>query len=221
MIAIKLTGLDGLQTAITKTLKQAEVGTKQAMATFVKSVERDAKATLQHGSGGFGPTSNTGHLANSVVGTVIRALGSSSSNIIGKVTVTANYAAYIEFGTRKFAARYVATLPQDWKTYAATFKGKGGGTFDQFVQDLLVWIKNRGIRLEPKQMEQGDDFSFGKLRKSKKKKKQTILEGQQQLAYIFAKKIMVEGIRAQPFLYPAVVKHTPKLIEDIKKVFDA
>lgn len=36
-------------------------------------------------------------------------------------------------------------------------------------------------------------------------------------AYPIAKKIMIEGIRPQPFLYPAIVKNVPLLIDNLKK----
>lgn len=204
MIAIQLKGLDGLMVAVNKTIAKAEAETRVALLDFASNVTKDAKTSAP---------ANEGYLRNSIHSSIV--------GMVSKVTVTANYAAYLEFGTRKFAAKYVATLPQDWQTYAALFKGSGGGTFDQFLQDLLQWVKAKGLRLNPKQFEQGDSFTTsGTLRQNRKAKKQTILEGQQQLAYVIALKIMVEGIRAQPFLYPAVVKHTPKLIDDIKKVFD-
>jgi HK97 gp10 family phage protein len=203
-IAVKLNGIEGLMLSINKTIKQAETGTAKALDKFQSNVVKDAKRAAPK---------NEGKLRNSITGSV--------TGLKAKVVVTANYAAYLEFGTRKFAAKYVATLPQDWKTYAATFKGSGGGTFDQFLQDLLQWVKAKKLRLEPKQMEQGDSYTAsGKLRQNKKPKKQTIAEGQEQLAYVIALNILVEGIRAQPYLYPAVVKNTPVLIADIKKVFE-
>lgn len=196
-IAIKLTGIDGLMTAINKTIAQADKETKVALNKFSDNVVKDAKAQLQHGTG-KGPTSNTGHLANSINGTV--------TGNQAKITVTANYAAYIEFGTRKFAAKYVATLPADWKAYASTFKGKGGGTLDEFIQDIMQWVRQKGIG--------------GQLTKSGNlSEKKSSLDAMQQAAYAIALNILQNGIRAQPFLYPAVVKNTQPLIDDIKKIF--
>lgn len=197
-IAVNLKGLDGVMVAINKTIKEAEAGTSKALLTFAKAVEKDAKATLQHGSGGR-PTSNTGHLANSIVGTV--------TGLEAKITVTANYAAYIEFGTRKFAAKYVATLPQDWASYAATFKGKGGGTLDQFIQDIMQWVRQKGVG--------GIQTKSGNVSESKDS-----LAAMQSAAYAIALNILQNGIRAQPYLFPSVVKNTPALIENIKKVFE-
>lgn len=63
-----------------------------------------------------------------------------------RVTVFArtNYAAYLEFGTRGFAAAYVASLPADWQTYAASFQGSGGSAGDYFAR-IFDWVKRKGI----------------------------------------------------------------------------
>lgn len=198
-IAVNLKGLDGLMVAINKTIKEAETGTVKALDKFQSNVVKDAKAQLQHGTGGFGPTSNTGQLAGSISGSVI--------GMQAKIVVASNYAAYIEFGTRKFAAKYVATLPPDWKTYAATFKGKGGGTLDQFIQDIMEWVRQKGIG--------GLKTKSGNVSESKDS-----LAAMQSAAYAIALNILQNGIRAQPYLYPAVVKNTKPLIDDIKKVFE-
>lgn len=105
-----------------------------------------------------------------------------------KVTFFANtnYAAYIEFGTRSYAAQYVASLPSDWQTIANEFKGPGGGTFQEFVVNLTRWVQKKlGIR-----------------------------KGAENVAYAIAKKIVTEGIPAQPFLYPAITKNENILREE-------
>ena len=38
-------------------------------------------------------------------------------------------------------------------------------------------------------------------------------------AYPIARKIMIQGVRPRPFLYPAVNKNLSILIEDIKDIF--
>jgi len=62
-----------------------------------------------------------------------------------KIVVAANYAAYIEFGTRRFAEAYVSTLPATWQEYAAKFKGGSGGNFDDFILRIMGWVKRKGI----------------------------------------------------------------------------
>ena len=189
MLSIKLNGLDNLIATVEKTAKRAESETKVALTKFAKNTETEAKRLAP---------ANEGRLRNSVNGTV--------DGFTAKLTVTADYAAYLEFGTRKFAARYVATLPQDWQSYAATFRGKGGGTFDQFIQDIMQWVRQKGIG--------GLKTKSGRTSESK-----SSLDAMQQAAYAIALNILQNGIRPQPFVYPAVTKNTPVLEADIKKVF--
>jgi hypothetical protein len=104
------------------------------------------------------------------------------------VTISANtdYAAYIEFGTRRFAAAYVSTLPAEWQQFAAQFKGSQPGSFGDFIKRIMAWIKRKGI----------DEAA----------------------AYPIAIKILREGIKAQPFLYPAIRNQTPLLIKDLEDI---
>jgi len=189
-IAVNLKGLDGVMLSIKKTIKEAETGTAKALDKFQSNVVKDAKRAAP---------ANEGKLRNSISGSV--------TGNQAKVVVASNYAAYLEFGTRKFAAKYVATLPADWKAYAATFKGKGGGTMDEFIQDIMQWVRQKGIG--------GQLTKSGNTSESK-----SSLDQMQQAAYAIALNILQNGIRAQPYLYPAVVRNTKPLIDDIKKVFE-
>ena len=63
-----------------------------------------------------------------------------------RITSHAPYSAYMEFGTGKAAATYVATLPDTYKAYALTFKGStGGDSFVTFVFRIAEWITRKGI----------------------------------------------------------------------------
>lgn len=106
-----------------------------------------------------------------------------------KVTVSVNvdYAAYLEFGTRSFAAAYVNSLPAEWQTFAAQFKGGGGGSFDEFVMRLQRWCR---LKL-----------------------------GDEQLAYVVARSIMIKGIRPHPYFVPAVEKNRIELIKTLTALF--
>jgi len=192
-IAIKIEGIDTLLKDINKTIKQAEDEKHKALVKFESNVVKDAKAKLQS------KTSNTGKLANSIFGDV--------KGDTATIVVTANYAAYIEFGTRKFAAQYVSTLPADWKSYAATFKGKGGGDMNEFIQNIMQWVQQRGI-------------GALKTKSGNNSTSASSLDAMQQAAYGIALHILRNGIRPQPYLFPAVEKHTPTLIADIKKIFE-
>lgn len=108
----------------------------------------------------------------------------------GKLSSTfgasANYASFVEFGTRKFAAAYVATLPPDWQSFANQYRGVGNGTFQEFVLSLMGWCKRHGIS--------------------------------DKAAYPIALKILRNGLKPQPFLYPAFNKNKDKLINDLKAI---
>lgn len=114
----------------------------------------------------------------------IKPVLATQDNLKASVIVAANYAAFVEFGTRSFAAAYVSSLPQTWQGYAASFKGKSGGTYNDFILRLMGWIKRKGI--------------------------------DQKLAYPIARKIMRTGIKARPFLFPAVQKNYAELLNRLK-----
>jgi len=95
---------------------------------------------------------DTAAMAKSIVsqkssdeGLLLRSISPKYGQFSASVVASAKYAAYIEFGTRKFAAAYVSSLPADWQTYAATFKGKTGGTFEQFLLSIKAWAARKGI----------------------------------------------------------------------------
>ena len=99
---------------------------------------------------------------------------------------SADYASFQEFGTRKFAAAYIATLPKDWQSFALQYKGGGGGTFADFVSSLVGWCKRHGLS--------------------------------EKLAYPIALKILRNGMKPQPFLYPAFNKAKDQLIKDLQAI---
>lgn len=125
-----------------------------------------------------------------------------------EVVVAADYAAYVEFGTKGFAARYVSTLPADWQTFAAKFRGPGGGSFDEFVMRLTRWVIKKKI---------GATYNV-KTRKRDKVGKQSAKTTAEADAYGIALYIMRHGIKPHPFLYPAVEKNRIELIKRLKQV---
>lgn len=194
MLTIKINGLDNIAAAVEKKAKEAEEQTVVVLNKFAKDTETTAKRLAP---------ANEGKLRNSITGDV--------SGFTAKVVVAADYAAYLEFGTRKFAAKYVATLPPDWQSYAATFRGKGGGSMDQFIQDIMQWVRAKGIG--------GLKTKSGNTSESK-----SSLDAMQQAAYAIALNILQNGIRPHPFIYPALYQvngGTVKALEnDIKKIFN-
>jgi HK97 gp10 family phage protein len=115
-----------------------------------------------------------------------------------------DYAAYLEFGTKSFAEAYVASLPEDWQAFAAEHQGTGGGgTFDDLLIAIINWVIHKGI---------GETLTkSGNTSVSK-----DALHNQYNVAYLIALKIVRNGIKAQPFLYPAFEKNKLELIEKLK-----
>jgi len=134
-----------------------------------------------------------------------------------QISVGVDYAAYLEFGTRKFAAQYVSSLPADWRQVAARAKGGRGGTFEEMVLRITEWVRRKGL---------GTGFA-GPIGvtgtysvKSRRRTGSKDVQAQQnkQAAYAIALKILREGIPAQPYLYPAVNTNIPILIKELNAI---
>lgn len=171
---LEVKGLDTLIKKFDKLAKDAKVEVQAELNDWADTTAQNAKSLVSANS--------------SDEGMLLRSINPNYGNGFASVTVSAKYAAYVEFGTRKYAAAYVSSLPADWQTYAATFKGKSGGTFKEFVKSLMAWGSRTG-KMDPK------------------------------YAYVTALKILREGLKARPFIYPSVQKTTPVLIKNLKAIF--
>lgn len=191
MITIKLKGLDKTIKDVQKLATDANKNAKIALVDFGTRVETEAKRNAP---------ANEGKLRSSINPTF------DNKTFTIKITVATDYAAYQEFGTRKFAAAYVGTLPQEWRTYAATFKGKTGGSMDEFIQSIMAWVRRKGIAATA--TKSGNDSSSV-----------SALDKQQQAAYWIAINILQNGIKPKKFLYEAVKDNLPKLQSDFNKIF--
>lgn len=125
-----------------------------------------------------------------------------------EVTIIAgvDYAAFVEFGTKSFAAEYVGSLPPEWQQYAATFKGKKMGSFEQFLKALVEWVHRKGIT-----------GTYSVKTRKRTGSKDTQASEDRQAAYLIARKILLKGIPAQPFMYPAFEASKKQLIDNLKK----
>lgn len=198
MIKVKIIGA-GISIKYRDLSKNLQNGLQSALNEWADNVATDAKSLVSNNS------SDEGNLVNS-----IRPKYAKLSGGMGKVSVVANtsYAAYIEFGTRKFASSYVPTLPQNWQDIASKAKGKSNsGDFYDFVLAIAMWVKRKGITAR---------YSV----KTRKKLKSTKADEERELnaAWKIAWSIFKNGIRPRPFLYPSVNKNYPKLMQDIKDV---
>lgn len=172
MFTIDVRGLDKTLKNIgdmSDTLKK-EVGYE--LEAWAMNTSKDAKQLVSLNS-------DTGNLQNSI--------NYEANGLKASVSSSAQYAAFVEFGTRKFATQYVATLPPDWRSYAATFKGKKTSQQGGVMARLMAWGKRKGM----------DDKH----------------------AYFAALKILREGSKPHPFLYPSVNKNLPIFIKNVKALF--
>jgi HK97 gp10 family phage protein len=177
---------------------------KVELKAFGQEVERDAKQLAPVDEGYL--KSRIYHKATNEAGGIVMEVG-----------CTADYAAYVEFGTRKFAASYVSTLPPDWQSYAATFKGSGTGDYFEFLNAILDWVLRKGIanRYSVK-TKKAIKIKLG----GKGKKSLSDQDRLQQTAYAIALSIIRNGIKPHPFLYPAFEKNRILLIQRLEAVLN-
>jgi phage gpG-like protein len=131
MVTVNVQGLDKMIEKLDKMSRDAQIEVQLELNDWADRTSMDAKQLVASNS------SNEGHLMRSIH----PEYGKMSASVVASV----NYAAYIEFGTRKFAEAYVSTLPAEWAQYAATFKGKGKGSFKEFLKAIMEWVKRKSI----------------------------------------------------------------------------
>jgi len=122
------------------------------------------------------------------------------------VYVGAKYAPFQEFGTGK-----KVSIPSGLESYAAGFKkAMGKGEWDKFVKSIEGWMKRHGIQAATLITQ----VKTGK-RKGQYKKVggQAQKDANKQLAVFIARKILKDGLKPQPFLFPAFYAEGPKLLE--------
>jgi len=124
-------------------------------------------------------------------------------NLEVEVIVNADYAAYMEFGTKRKAASYVSGLPSDWQQVAASFKGKGKGDYFDFLNNILDWVKRKKIA-------QITNSYTGR----KSTKKNDLLYA----ANMIAMAILRNGVTPHPFLYPAYQNNVKQFQERLDKI---
>lgn len=105
----------------TKT-KQLETATQKATI----DVDRNAKQNAP---------SDTGMSRSSIHRT--------SNKLNGTVSVNANYAPYVEFGTGS-----KVEIPAGLEDVASEFRGGGEGSFDDMIESLEAWANRKGIPQE-------------------------------------------------------------------------
>lgn len=198
MIKIEVKGFDALIKRFDTLSNESQAKVQSALNTFADATAADAKGFV-----------SSKEITDE--GALLRSINPLYGQGSAGVVANSRYAAYHEFGTRKFAASYISSLPAEWSTYAAQFQGPSsmGGTFKDFVLSIMAWMKRKGIK--------GGTYSV-KTRRRLGNKEQKESEDKS-VAYAIAQKIMRDGIKQRPFLYPSVLKNLPQLEKDLKEIF--
>lgn len=127
-----------------------------------------------------------------------------------EIIVAADYAAYVEFGTRGFAAAYVAGLPANWQAFAASFRGGGGGSFAEMLRRITEWVHRKGIT-----------GTYSVKTRKRTGNKEAIKSEDKSVAYVIALSILRKGIKPHPFLFPAIENNLPELKNNLKTQLNA
>lgn len=114
------------------------------------------------------------------------------------VKATAPESAYQEFGTGG-----KVDVPAEMSDIASEFQGRGGGDFQAFVLALTDWVKRHGGAY-------GASYSVATHRRVGSKSAN--YDADQQAADLIARSILKNGLKPQPYLYPAFVNNAPKLL---------
>lgn len=190
--SIKITGIKALQVQLQNIPKVAKNELFNEYQKFALLTETAAK--------GYAPV-DEGYLRNSIKGEAFI----KGDLVIAEISVNVPYAAYLEFGTRKFAAEYVNKLPSDWQTFAAEFKGGAGGSIEEFLASLVAWVKRKG-------------FAAYVTKSGNKSNSKNSQQAEESAAYIIARSILINGIKSRPYLLPAVQSQTPILLANLQKL---
>jgi hypothetical protein len=114
------------------------------------------------------------------------------------------YAPYVEFGT----GGKVNT--EGYNEFANTFRGKTGGTFQEMLKALVLWVKRKGIV---------GTYSIKTQKRTGTRKAQK--SQNDSAAYAIALSILRKGLRPQPYLIPAYETEVSLLKDRIKNIINA
>lgn len=132
-----------------------------------------------------------------------------------EITVNSPYAAYMEFGTGAYAAIYSYYLPPTWQEFARKFMGKTGGTFTELLKHIEEWVRRKGLGTGFRgTIGIAGTYSIKTRRRTGGASTQE--RQNKEVAYLIARKILKDGVKPHPFLFPAYMQQIPQLTRDIE-----
>lgn len=179
---ISLQGMSDAQRVIRNAAEAAEeVEMEVRVSAF--AIEAEAKRNIQqNGSKDQGLLSSSGTTLTEPDGQTFT------------VWFQAYYAPFVEFGT---GGR--VSIPAEWKELAAQYQtGYSRGSFDDFVINIVDWMKRKGI--VPDSGTDVDDYDNA--------------------AFYIALKILHNGLEPRPFLFPAFDKVRRELIGRVQQIYN-
>lgn len=128
------------------------------------------------------------------LGTIRQNIGKEQINdLLVSIFSAAPESAYQEFGTGG-----KVDVPPEMADVASQFQGKGGGDMAAFILALTDWVKRHGLT--------------GVYSVKTQKRNNSYANQDEQAAWAIAISILRNGLRPQPFLYPAFVNQSQKLL---------
>lgn len=184
---LNISGIPQLEGAIKGIMKEAKDGLKDEMSAAALAIQKDARRNAPK---------NMGKLAQSI------GIGQ-NGYLTWEVFAGVSYAPYLEYGTGG-----KVSIPQGWESEAAQYKGKKGGTFDEFVKALTLWVKRKGLA-----------GTYSVKTRKRTGNKQVRADQDKQTAIAIAISILKKGINPQPFMIPAYEKEKPRFLKRISQRF--
>lgn len=117
------------------------------------------------------------------------------------------YAAYIEFGTGRYAAQTVSQYPSELQKFAAQFR-TGNKAFPP-LKLITEWILRQGIVAT---------YSVKTRKRVGTGKSKAERQRAAQMAYVIARSIFINGVHPHPFLIPALIDQQPKIVKDMARL---
>lgn len=133
-----------------------------------------------------------------------------ADGFIAQITATAPESPFQEFGTGG-----KVNVPEEMSDVASQFIGYKGGDMAAFIKALVDWIKRHGInRVYSVKTHRISKAKTAKL--SSQLGYGSVDEMDTQTAWAIAKTILRDGLRPQPFLYPAWLKFSSQLKDKLQ-----
>lgn len=169
--------------------------------SFGADAQRMTKAIVQ--STATEVVTKAKRLAPKNLGKLAQSIGKEeeSQGFVARIFASAYHAPFVEFG---IGAK--VRVPPELASMALKYKGKGRGSFDQFLQAIMDWVRQKGIT---------GTYSVKTRKRSGSRSSQD--DQDKRVAWLICMSILRKGIAPQPFLYPAYVEGRRKLITTLKK----